>query len=240
MKEDTVSHSDAGWNEINRDLAARVAAYAPEWTNPTESDPGITLLELFEFLAESLLARADQIPEVRARVRDVLERLDRASHSGCDDGTLSRNHYFTGRLLTPEDFDREQSYGRTKHRRHNRLLHGVGIVRGLDVALEPRAPDEDPVVVVSPGFAIAPDGEELVVCEPLTRDVCPGGSACYVTLALDERPADPTPDGEWSRIEEFADVAVSADVPRGHLAIARLIRDGDAWRHDVSFRTPRV
>jgi hypothetical protein len=241
IKEDPMSHSsDAGWNELRRDLAARVAAYAPEWTNPAESDPGITLLELFEFLAESLLDRADLIPEARTRLRDVLDRLDRASESGCDDGTLTRNRYFTGKLLTPEDFDQEQSYVRTKHRRHNRLLHGVGIVRGLEVALEPRAPGDDPAVVVSPGVAIAPDGEELVLCERVIRDLCPGGSACHVTFALVERPVDPTPDGESSRIEEFAEVGVSPDVPRGHLAIARLIDDGGVWRSDPSFRVPRV
>ena len=230
--------SDAGWEELKRDLSARVAAFAPDWSDHADSDPGITLVELFEFLAESLLARADQIPEARARLRDVMDRLDRAGDPGCDDGTLTRNHYFAGKLMTAEDFEQEQSYGRTRHRRHNRLLHGVGIVSGLGVGLEPRTSGEDPAVVVSPGVAIGPDGEELVVCLQTTRDLCPG-PACYVTVGLVERPVDPTPDGESSRIEESATVGASEDVPRGHLAIARLVRDGGAWRTDPTFVAAR-
>jgi hypothetical protein len=85
-------------------------------------------------------------------------------------------------------------------------------------------------VVVSPGVAIAPDGEELVVCEAVTRDVCRGRSICYVTVALLDRPVDPTPDGEPSRIEESAEVGVYEDVPPGHFAIGRLLRDGGPWR----------
>lgn len=239
-KETTMAQGpDDRWDELRRDLSARVAVFAPEWTNATDSDPGITLLELFEFLAESLLDRADLIPEARVRLRDILDRLDRAGDPGCDDGTLTRNRYYSGELLGTEDLAQEQSYGRTKHRRHNRLVHGVGIVRGLGVGLEPRSPGVELAVVVSPGVAIAPDGEELVVCERTTRDLCPG-MACYVTVALRERPADPTPDGEWKRIEESAEVSVSDDVPRGHLAIARLVPDGGVWRADPRFKAPTL
>jgi hypothetical protein len=35
----------------------------PEWTNFNKSDPGVTLIELFSFLTESLLYRCNQIPE---------------------------------------------------------------------------------------------------------------------------------------------------------------------------------
>jgi hypothetical protein len=40
-----------------------VDSHAPEWTGYNESDPGVTLLDVFAFLAESLLFRANQIPE---------------------------------------------------------------------------------------------------------------------------------------------------------------------------------
>ena len=231
--------SDADWEELTRDLSTRVAAVAPNWTEWEASDPGITIVELFAFLSESLLARSDVTPDARTRLRDVLARLKRADDSQCQDGTLIRNRFFSGKLLTADDFDQEQSYSRTKHRRHNRLLHGVGIVSGLGVSLEPHPAGDGESVVVSPGVAIAPDGEELIVCERLTRDVCHGESVCYVTVALVERPATPTPGGEPSRVQESAEVAVSEDVPPGHLAIARLLRDGDAWRIDPSFEPPR-
>jgi hypothetical protein len=232
--------SDARWEELSRDLSARVAAFAPDWTEPADNDPGITLVELFGFLTESLLTRADLSPHARTRLGEVLERLERTHDSDCRDGTLTRNRFFTGKLLTADDLEQEQAYGRTKHRRHNRLLHGVGIVRGLAVGLEPRPGGGDPAIVVSPGVALDPDGEELVVCESVTRDVCQGASVCYVTVALVERPTDPTPDGESSRIEESTEVAVSADLPSGHLAIGRLLHDGGAWRSDPRFEAARV
>jgi hypothetical protein len=63
---------------------------------------------------------------------------------------------------------------------------------------------------------------------------------CYVTLALAERPVDPTPSGEPSRIEESAEVAVLVNVPRGHLAVARLLPEDDGWRLDAGFEPVRV
>ena len=94
--------------------------------------------------------------------------------------------------------------------------------------------------MVSPGLAIDSNGEELVVCEPAKLDPCKGSSVCYVTVALAERPSNPTPDGESSRIEESAEVAVSEDLPAGHLAIARLVHDDGVWRSDPTFAAPRV
>jgi hypothetical protein len=231
--------SDADWEKLTRDLSTRVGVVAPDWTDFEAHDPGITLLELFAYLTESLLARGDVSPDARARLRDVLARLERADESGCKDGTLSRNRFFNGKQLTADDLDQEQSYHRTKHRRHNRLLHGVGIVSGLGVGLEPGPSGDDAVVLVSPGVAIAPDGEELVVCERVTRDACLDESVCYVTVALVEQPANPTPGGEASRLLESAEVAVSEDVPAGHLAIARLSRDSGAWAVDPGFEPAR-
>ncbi len=232
--------SDARREELRRDLSARAAAFAPDWTDWTDTDPGITLVELFAFLTEDLLSRGDMSPHARSRLREILERLERAERSDCDDGTLTRNRYFTGKFLSPDDFEQEQSYHRTKHRRHNRLLHGVGIVRGLGVGLEQPPDGGDPAIVVSPGLAIDSNGEELVVCEPAKLDPCKGSSVCYVTVALAERPSNPTPDGESSRIEESAEVAVSEDLPAGHLAIARLVHDDGVWRSDPTFAAPRV
>jgi hypothetical protein len=232
--------SDAGWEALRRELSARVAVFAPGWTEWTDSDPGITFLELFEFLAESLLFRPDLSPHARFRLREILERLEHLAIPDCGDGTLIRNRFFTGKLLTADDFEQEQSYHLARHRRHNRLIHGVGIVRGLGVSVEQRPSGGDPMVVVSPGVAISPDGEELVVCEPVTRDVCHGVSPCYLTLAFIEQPVDPTPEGEHSRIEESAEVVVSEDVPRGHLAIARVLHEGGTWRTDPSFKSQRL
>ena len=45
------------------DLRRAIQAHAPGWTGRNESDPGVTLANVFAFLAESLLSRAAQIPE---------------------------------------------------------------------------------------------------------------------------------------------------------------------------------
>ncbi len=38
----------------------------------------------------------------------------------------------TGRLLTTDDLDRKQTYFLAKPRRHNRFLHGWGVMAGLE------------------------------------------------------------------------------------------------------------
>lgn len=50
-----------------RDLVAeatkRIPVHTPEWTNQSDSDPGMTLLQLFAFIGESVIYRANRIPE---------------------------------------------------------------------------------------------------------------------------------------------------------------------------------
>jgi hypothetical protein len=72
-----------------------------------------------------------------------------------------RVNYFSGRLVTAEDFETEQSYWLGKHRSHARHLHGPGVVCGLGVA--PSGPGG---VTVEPGLAIDGFGNEIVVPEP--------------------------------------------------------------------------
>lgn len=54
---------DRRYAELVRDTLARVPVHTPEWTHLGESDPGVTLVELFAFLTESLLYRANRVPE---------------------------------------------------------------------------------------------------------------------------------------------------------------------------------
>ncbi len=51
------------YSEILQEALGRVPVHTPEWTNFNDSDPGVTLLQLFAFMAESLLYRANLIPE---------------------------------------------------------------------------------------------------------------------------------------------------------------------------------
>jgi len=51
---------------------------------------------------------------------------------------LQRVNYFTGHLVTAKDFEAEQNYFLEKHRRHNLLCHGPGVVQGLQVSVDPK------------------------------------------------------------------------------------------------------
>ena len=54
---------DRNYQQLIAELKSRIPVYNPEWTDHNESDPAITLLELFAFQAENLLYRFNQIPE---------------------------------------------------------------------------------------------------------------------------------------------------------------------------------
>ena len=51
------------YQELRDELVRLIPVHSPTWTNHNVSDPGITLLELFAFLGESLLYRFNQIPD---------------------------------------------------------------------------------------------------------------------------------------------------------------------------------
>ena len=50
-------------DELLAEALARIPVHTPEWTARDEGDPGVTLLELFEFLSENLTYRSTTIPE---------------------------------------------------------------------------------------------------------------------------------------------------------------------------------
>ena len=59
---------DRRFDDLVAELLARIPAHTPEWTNPRAGDPGRTLIELFAFLGDTLLYRANQVPERQRRV----------------------------------------------------------------------------------------------------------------------------------------------------------------------------
>jgi hypothetical protein len=58
-----VNLDDRSYTEILQELQDRIPRFAPEWTNRNDSDPGMTLLQLFAWLAESLQHRLNQVPD---------------------------------------------------------------------------------------------------------------------------------------------------------------------------------
>ena len=54
---------DRSYSDLVQDMLASIQAHTPEWTIQQPGDPGRTLIELFAWLADSILYRANLIPE---------------------------------------------------------------------------------------------------------------------------------------------------------------------------------
>jgi hypothetical protein len=63
---------DRCYDDLVKELIARIPAHTPEWTNPRTGDPGRTMIDLFAWLGDALLYRVNLIPE---RQRLVFLRL---------------------------------------------------------------------------------------------------------------------------------------------------------------------
>jgi hypothetical protein len=76
--------------------------------------------------------------------------------------TFERNRYFFGKPMTVRDFEAEQQYVINKTRLLNRLIHGVGILCGMQVSL-PLAVDGKFKVNISEGAALDCCGNLIIV-----------------------------------------------------------------------------
>lgn len=164
--------------------------------------------------------------------------------------SLKRVHYFNGKVLSAEDFTTEQEYLLEKSRRHNRYLHGHGVVTGLEVSVSGDSSDGFKIVV-SPGYAIDPWGREIVIPALHEEEIASTDKATYICLYYAERETDPVPvvsevGGaelfEHSRIEEFFEIKFEANdpCPEDGIPLARLKHKKDGWKIDKKFRRPRI
>jgi len=90
---------------------------------------------------------------------------------GCDDACgLERVRFFPRQLLGADDMNAEQHYFREKLRRHNRFLHGWGVVCGCEV--RPSATTDRPYqVIICPGYVVTPQGDEILIGCPALFDL---------------------------------------------------------------------
>lgn len=98
--------------------------------------------------------------------------------------SIKRLNYFTHQFLREQDFKDEQAYHVEMRRRHNRLLHGWGVVSGLEVQKK-----GEREITIGPGMAIDKEGRELVLSETVTRDftALERSSHTHVTIAYAEK-----------------------------------------------------
>ena len=87
---------------------------------------------------------------------------------------LERVRFFQRQLLTVADMVTEQDYIRQKLRRHNRFLHGWGVVCGLEVIPQPTG-DAPWRVEITAGYALGPYGDEVYVGESVFLDLAQCG-----------------------------------------------------------------
>jgi hypothetical protein len=104
------------------------------------------------------------------------------------DTTMERIKYTSGQLLSAADLTAEQDYFLAKHRRHNRFLHGWGVVSGLSVGIE-----KSSAIVVSPGVALDCVGNEIHVCDQVRLQLPHDSAVLFVLLASAETETAPIP-----------------------------------------------
>jgi hypothetical protein len=121
---------------------------------------------------------------------------------------VERNRYFTGKFMAARDFAADTEYLLSRHRLHNRLLHGWGIVCGLDVRPHPRPECAREWVVVRAGLAIDCHGRELLLTsdtafrlplppgpdsEPLDEDCAPRPDPFLLCARFHQEKIEPVP-----------------------------------------------
>src|SRR5262250_196441 len=93
-----------------------------------------------------------------------------------DEIALERVRYYPRQLLTEVDMSTEQDYFRQKARRQNRFLHGWGVVCGMEVKASPDK-SRPWQVLVCPGYAVGPQGDEIRIAEAVAVDLATGAQA---------------------------------------------------------------
>ena len=241
-----ISTDDTALESLAAEFRRTLRAHVPEWTDDNESDPGVTLLEIFAFLAESLLFRANQIPEGRnaaLRAAAALAAIGGVPDAGCE--VVKRPLFFAGQLLDAEALAAEQDYQREKRRLHNRALLGYGVVSGLGVRVESAADPDAARIVVDPGYAVDPRGEEISLSRGATLRAPKRGrqrlrDAPLLGTRLPLSPADGRSPPGTPAVEEACVIGIAPSVAASVVPLARLVRSGGLWRVDPAFTAPRV
>jgi hypothetical protein len=55
---------DRQYADILAQAKLLIPRYAPAWTNQSDTDPGITLMQLFAWMTELIIYRLNQVPDL--------------------------------------------------------------------------------------------------------------------------------------------------------------------------------
>ena len=156
---------------------------------------------------------------------------DTSNDKYCEYGNFKRARYFHGMLMTERDFREEQNYHNEKRKMLNRMLHGWGVVCGLEI----KPTNKPDTIIIRPGLALDYNGNEICVTEEYIlnmskisklypcikeetsdcteQEIVESGNKWYVIIKYEEKPSIPVavyaPSGgceekacEYSRIRE--------------------------------------
>jgi hypothetical protein len=162
---------------------------------------------------------------------------------------FKRVRYFPGQLLSAHDFETDQNYFREKHKLQNRILFGPGIISGLDISVA-NPSQASPQLTISPGSAIDPLGNIIVVSEPCILPL-KVGSDWFIGLRYTEHPSDPVPISpggkEFSRIQEGYELQLlpydptdtadcnAVSLIADQLIIGRVLQVAGIWELDSTY-----
>lgn len=130
-------------------------------------------------------------------------------------GTVLESHkrvrHFTGLVMGEDEFQQDQLYFMNRDERHQRALHGYGVVSGLGVQLRTDDATGNLQVVVAAGMAVNPRGESICVPQAQCGDLnlwlenhrddligsppslLPGSVTLYLVLCARDCQTDPVP-----------------------------------------------
>jgi len=109
---------DRTYDDLVQEVINLIPSYAPEWTNYNDSDPGITLIQLFAYLSEILIYRLNRVTNAnRQAFLNLMVGLDEKGQQRyptlLDEATLDEEIRKavlqlrqSDRAITREDFER--------------------------------------------------------------------------------------------------------------------------------------
>jgi hypothetical protein len=131
-----------------------------------------------------------------------------------------------GLAVTAQVWEESHEYHRQRLRYHELLLHGIGIVDGLDVI---SSDPPDSTVYVLPGIAVDPQGQVILVREPVAYDVGPASGTLFLVLTYGEsRPTQEMQTGPAYVHTEFSLEVSSQAEGHGGIVLAQLRRERGA------------
>lgn len=159
-----------------------------------------------------------------------------------DERVFKRINLFKGFIRTTRDYKGAVAYHLRKHRLHNRTFHSYGVVPGVTGELEVRQRRRVELAVeVRPGYALDPQGQDVVVREVeikrLVKEDFVLPQTIYLVLRYHEQESDfrqiripgfPERDG-FARVEEAyrVDWTIAEPDPRRELELCRILLTED-------------